>query len=225
MLDARGGRPTLAVAPVSLDFGELPVGGKVEQVIRISNARHQRQPALPGACAPARTDHFGVGVPTRGTQALRVEAAAPGPSCRRTLPIAPGNDALELKVYFEPQAGAPSGHAHAEPPATSSRPSAPSPSPGGRAPAGPCSFELRPQPMLEFGNVAAGPRRGARLLLREPGRAECAVKDIHLSNDARRRVLHARRRHHRRRGARTNTAFTAQMAFKPPRRGRSTQAS
>src|SRR5690606_32797003 len=36
MLDARGGQPTLAVAPAAVDFGELPAGGKVAQVIRIS---------------------------------------------------------------------------------------------------------------------------------------------------------------------------------------------
>ena len=91
----------------------------------------------------------------------------------------------------------------------------------GRARAtGPCVYELKPQPVLDFGNVTPG--RGAVLgfYFRNPGRAECAVKDIHLSNDGGGAFFMP--------GGRLtggvvpyDTAFSALIAFRPRRRASS----
>jgi hypothetical protein len=183
MLDARGGQPTLAVAPAALDFGELPVGGKVAQVIRISNGGSNGNLLFLGVKGGGATAHFGVDVPKRGAQAYGWKDGN-WPSLRAdSLPIAPGDDFIELTVYFEPRA---EGSHQATLTLASSDPFTPERSVvlTGRARAsGPCVYELRPQPALDFGNVPPG--RGAVLgiHMRNPGRAECAVKDVHISND------------------------------------------
>jgi len=184
MLDARGGQPTLAVAPAALDFGELPAGGKVAQVIRISNGGSNGNLIFLGVRGEGASAHFGVDVPRRGAQAYGWKGGT-WPSLQAdSLPIAPGNDFIELTVYFEPQD---EGSHQATLTLISSDPFTPERSIvlTGRARAsGPCIYELRPQPALVFGNVPPG--RGAVLgiYMRNPGRAECAVKNIHISKDA-----------------------------------------
>jgi hypothetical protein len=79
-------------------------------------------------------------------------------------------------------------------------------------------YVLKPQPALDFGNVAPG--RGAVLGFRmeNPGRAECAVKDIHISNDGGGAFSMP--------GGRItggvmayDTAFSAMVSFRPPAAG------
>ncbi|MFL5349973.1 MAG: choice-of-anchor D domain-containing protein [Hyalangium sp.] len=218
MLDARGGQPTLAVAPAALDFGELPVGGKVGKVIRISNGGSNGNLLFLGVHGGGASEQFGVDVPKRGTQAYGWNGGA-WPSLQAdSLPIAPGNDALELTVYFEPQA---EGSFQATLTLSSSdffTPERTITLTGRAHTSGPCVYELRPQPVLDFGNVAPG--RGAVLgiYMRNPGRAECAVKDIHLSNNAGGAFFMPG-------GPLTggvlpyDTAFSTQVAFKPPAEG------
>jgi hypothetical protein len=218
-LDATGGHPTLAVAPLALDFGELPVGGKAAQVIRISNGGSIGNLRFRGVRGAGDAAHFGVDVPTRGTQAYAWRAGTAWPALAADdIPIAPGTDALDLKVYFEPQAAGAwratlvlvsDDRFNTERTIVLT----------GRARAtGPCVFELRPQPALDFGNVAPG--RGAVLgfHFRNPGRDECAVKDVHLSNDAGGAFFMP--------GGRLtggvvpyDTAFSAMIAFRPQAAG------
>jgi hypothetical protein len=218
ILDARGGRPTLAVTPVALDFGELPVGGKVEKVIRISNAGSNGDLRFTGVRADGASAQFSVDVPTRGTQRYAWAGGAWPTLESGGLTISPGNDALELRVYFEPKA-------EGSWQATLSIRSDDMFNPErqvvltGRARAsGPCVYELLPQPSLDFGNVVPG--RGAVLgfYFRNPGRAECAVKDIHISNDGGGAFFMP--------GGRLtggvvlyDTAFSAMVAFRPPAAG------
>lgn len=218
ILDARGGRPTLAVTPVALDFGELPVGGKVEKVIRISNAGSNGNLRFTGVRADGASAQFSVDVPTRGTQRYAWSGGAWPTLDSDGLTIAPGNDALELKVYFEPKAeGSWSAtlHVRSDDMFNPERQIVLS----GRARAsGPCVYELLPQPAMDFGNVVPG--RGAVLgfYFRNPGRAECAVKDIHISNDGGGAFFMP--------GGRLtggvvlyDSAFSAMVAFRPPAAG------
>jgi hypothetical protein len=216
-LDARGGRPTLAVAPVALDFGELPVGGKVEKVIRISNGGSNGNLRFVGVRADGGSAHFNVDVPTRGTQKLAWTGGA-WPALQTDLPIAPGTDALEIKVYFEPKD---EGSLRATLYLASDDMFSPERAIvlTGRARAsGPCVYELLPQPTLDFGNVRPGKGVVLGFYFRNPGRSECAVKDIHLSNDAGGAFFMP--------GGRLtggvveyDTAFSAMIAFRPPAAG------
>lgn len=219
MLDARGGKPTLAVTPASLDFGEMPVGGKLAQTIRISNAGTNGDLIFLGVRGSEDAAHFGVGTTKRGTQAYPWRSGT-WPSALQTdgVAIAPGNDALELTIYFEPQA---EGTFRALLTLTSNAPFTPERTivlTGRARSSGPCEYELRPQPVLDFGNVPPG--RGAVLgiYMRNPGRAECAVKDIHLSQDAGGAFFMPG-------GPLTggvmpyDTSFSTQVAFRPPTAG------
>jgi hypothetical protein len=218
LLDARGGRPTLAVAPMALDFGELPVGGKLAKVIRISNGGSNGDLGFLSVRADGASSEFNVDVPTRGTQAYPWAGGA-WPSLQASgVTIAPGNDALELKVYFEPKV---EGSHQATLTLVSDDPFTPERTlvlTGRARSSGPCVYALKPQPVLDFGNVAPG--RGAVLGFRfeNPGRAECAVKDIHLSNDGGGAFYMP--------GGRItggvlpyDTAFSAMIAFRPPAAG------
>jgi hypothetical protein len=217
ILDARGGRPTIAVAPAALDFGELPVGGKVEKVLRISNGGSNGNLRFLGVRADGGSVHFSVEPVTRGTQAHPWTGGA-WPALQTEVPIAPGNDALELKVYFEPKSAGPltaTLYLVSDDLFTPAREVTLT----GRARAsGPCVYELLPQPALDFGNVRPGKGAVLGFYFRNPGRDECAVKDIHLSNDAGGAFFMP--------GGRLtggvieyDTAFSAQVAFRPPALG------
>ncbi len=218
LLDARGGQPTLAVAPVALDFGELPVGGKAARVIRITNAGSTGELRLLGVRGEGAAAHFNVGAPARGTQSFPWLSGAWPALEADALPIAPGGDALELTVYFEPQAEGSFQATLTLRSDASFSPERPILLTGRARPSGPCLYELVPRPVLDFGNVAPG--RGAVLGFRmsNPGRAECAVKDIHISHDAGGAFFMP--------GGRItggvlayDTAFSAMVAFRPPAAG------
>ncbi|WNG50174.1 choice-of-anchor D domain-containing protein [Archangium minus] len=219
MLDARGGRPALAVAPVALDFGELPVGGKVGKTIRITNSGSTGNLYFRGVKGTGAAQNFSVDVPLRGKQAYPWKAGTAWPELGADdIPIAPGTDALDLTVYFEPQA---EGSWQATLVLVSDdlfNPNREIVLTGRARSTGPCVYELTPQPLLDFGNVEPG--RGAVLgfRFRNPGRAECAVKDIHLSNDGGGAFFMP--------GGKLaggvvpyDTAFSAMIAFRPPAAG------
>src|SRR5690606_34559486 len=60
VLDANGGRPTLALAPAALDLGDIPVGGKVQQEVRLSNAGTLGSLDVLGLHAEGDVEAFGV---------------------------------------------------------------------------------------------------------------------------------------------------------------------
>ncbi|EPX65096.1 Flagellar hook-length control protein FliK [Cystobacter fuscus DSM 2262] len=218
-LDARGGRPTLAVAPLALDFGELPAGGKVGKTIRITNAGTTGNLYFRGVKATGNVEHFSVDVIQRGKAPQPWKPGSAWPALETdNLPIAPGTDALDLTVYYEPKA---SGAWQATLVLVSDdlfNPERTILLTGSARETGACVFTLKPQPEMDFGNLEPG--RGAVLGFRfdNAGRAECAVKDIHISNDAG--------------GAFTmpggkivggvvpfDTAFSAMVSFRPPAAG------
>ncbi len=184
LLDASGGRPTLAVAPVSLDFGELPTGGKLEKTLRITNAGSNGNLVFRGVRAEGASAQFSVDVPRRGAQAYPW-ASGTWPALQTPgIEIAPGADFIDLKVYFEPTAP---GSFQATLVLISDDPFTPERAITltGRASAtGPCTYSLLPQPRIDFGNLPPG--RGAVLgfYFHNTGPETCAIKDIHLSNDA-----------------------------------------
>lgn len=217
VLDARGGRPTLAVAPVALDFGELPVGGKVERVIRLTNAGSNGDLRLVGVRADGAASHFSVDVPTRNGQPLAWSGGA-WPALRADVPIAPGADSLELRVFFEPRS---EGSWQATLYVASDdmfNPERAIVLTGRARASGPCVYELLPQPVLDFGNVRPGQGAVLGFYFRNPAGSECAVKDIHLSQDAGGAFFMPG-------GALTggvveyDTSFSAMIAFRPPAPG------
>jgi hypothetical protein len=218
MLDARGGRPTLAVTPMALDFGELPVGGKVAKVVRIANGGSSGKLGFLSVRGDGATPQFDVDAPTRGTQAYPW-AGGTWPSLEANgITIEPGSDAIELKVYFEPKA---EGSHQATLTLVSDDPFTPERTlvlTGRARTSGPCVYVLRPQPILDFGNVSPGRTAVLGFRFENPGRAECAVKDIHISNDGGGAFLMP--------GGRItggvllyDTAFSAMIAFRPPAAG------
>jgi hypothetical protein len=219
LLDARGGHPTLAVAPLALDFGELPVGGKLALGIRITNGGSNGNLHFRGVRATGHVSHFNVDVPMRGKQAFAWRTGTTWPVLEvADVPVAPAGDALDLKVYFEPKEA---GTFQATLALVSDDQWTPERTLviTGRARAtAACVYELLPQPALDFGNVAPGQSGVLGFHFRNPGRAECAVKDIHISNDGG--------------GAFTlpggnitggivpyDTAFSAMVSFRPPAAG------
>jgi len=215
VLDATGGRPTLAVAPVALELGDLPVGAKTEKVIRLSNAGTTGDLLLKGVGGRgAAVGQFNVSPPFRGTTPYAYSGGAWPAWTAPDVPIAPGNDFLDVKVYFEPLQP---GDFTAEVLITTSDQFNPVRSVtvhGTAHRVGTCRYLISPLPRIDFGVVQ--PRFGAVLGFRfeNAGTEECAVKDIHVTDDAG--------------GAffmpggpltggsvPTQSAFSAQVAFKP----------
>ncbi len=183
-LDARGGRPQLALTPVSVDFGELPVGGKAEAVIRLTNAGTTGALAFRGVRGADDTTAFNVSPAFRGTQTYPWNPGTAWPTLTTAdVPIQPGTDFLDLKVYFEPQgAGQFRGTLYVR---TDDlfNPERAVVVTGRARLAGPCKYRVLPVGQLDFG--ALPPGKGAVLGFRfeNLSTAECAVKNLHLSND------------------------------------------
>jgi hypothetical protein len=217
VLDARGGRPQLALTPVSIDFGDLVVGAKVERTVRLANAGTNGNLTFQGVSATGDTDDFGVEAPARDKVSYPWTGGA-WPNLTDSVPIAPSPDYLDVKVAFAPTA---EGQFNATINFNSDdmfSPSRPVTVTGHGHVSGPCTFELDPQPSLEFGNVPTG--SGAVLGFRfvNTGTNECGVKDIHLSQDANGAFFMPG-------GALPGgsvipgSAFSAQIAFKAPADG------
>lgn len=186
-LDARGGGPRLAIAPASIDFGELPVGGKLERVVRVSNAGVDGELHLLGVRASGEVMDFSVSAPYRGKVALQWANASLWPWLQTDsggLPIAPGEDAIDLRVYFQPTRP---GELSAQLEIVSDgrfEPTRVVTLTGRARSTGPCVFRVLPSSLLDFGNVPAGSGAVLGFRFENTGDEECAVKDIHLSNDA-----------------------------------------
>lgn len=219
VLDATGGRPTLAVAPVALELGDLPVGAKAEKVIRLSNAGTKGDLLLEGVGGRgAAVGQFNVSPPFRGTTWYPYSGGAWPAWTAPDVPIAPGNDFVDVKVYFEPlQPGDFTAEVLI---ATSDQfnPVRAVTVHGTAHRVGTCKYLISPQPRIDFGVVQPGFGAVLGFRFENAGTEECAVKDIHLSSDAG--------------GAffmpggpltggsvPTQTAFSAQVAFKPQSAG------
>ncbi len=183
-LDATGGRPQLALAPVAIDFGELPVGGKRAQVVRLSNAGSAGHLHFRGLSASGATGQFSVGAPRRDQAQLAWNGGAWPELTSADLPIAPAPDFIDVPVYFEPVLA---GEFEARIVFRTDDPFYPTRDVvvrGASHPGGPCQFGLEPWPSLDFGNVP--PNSGAVLGFRfeNTGTTECAVKDIQLTDSS-----------------------------------------
>lgn len=184
LLDATGGRPQLAIAPVAIDFGELPVGGKAGRVVRLTNAGTLGNLVFQGVRATGDVWAFGVSPPFRGATVYPWAAGSAWPQLPAAVEIAPGADFLDVTVFFQPDR---TGELRAELAFRADDPFTPERTvvvTGRARPIGPCRFRVLPEGRLDFGNVPVG--RGAVLGFRfeNTGDEECAVKDIHLSRDA-----------------------------------------
>lgn len=184
-LDARGGRPSLALAPVAVDFGELPVGAKAERVIRLSNAGARGNLLVKGIGGRGPgVGHFDVSEPFRGQQRYPYSGGAWPSYAVADLPIGPGADFVDVKVYFEPLA---TGDFQAEVLIRTDDLFTPERvvlATGRARPSGICTLRLSPRPVLDFGAVQTGRGAVQGFRFENTGTQECAVKDIHLSNDA-----------------------------------------
>jgi hypothetical protein len=217
MLDATGGWPALALTPAMIDFGELPVGGKIGQKVRLSNAGTRGQLHFKGVRASGDAAHFSISVPSRGTQVYPWGGAWPQLTVP-DLPIDPGSDYLEVTVYFQPDRA---GNLEASLTFLTDdlfNPERTMVLMGRAYDGGPCSYRILPEHRLDFGNVP--PEHGAVLGFRfeNIGETVCAVRDIQLSNNAGGAfflpggdipggVLWP------------TDAFAVQVAFQPPRQG------
>src|SRR5918996_313649 len=183
-LDARGGKPQLALAPVLIDFGPLPVGGKARQVVRVTNAGVIGDLHFQGVTAiSGHVDQFSVGPPLRGTRDLAWSGGAWPSVDAADIPIAPGADAIDVPVFFQPTGA---GDFQATLRFRSDdvfntqrdvvlRGTAYEP--------GPCAWRVVPWPVLDFGNVPPGTGSILGFRFENAGTNICAVKDIHISND------------------------------------------
>ncbi len=184
-LDATGGSPQLALTPIDIDFGRLPVGGKTEQIVRLTNAGTKGDLHLLGARGEGAWEQFSVGVPVN-------PAEAPHPWVAGTLwpalespnvPIAPGTDYLDVQVFFNPTApGVFEGQVFFRSddlfnPERVVRVR------GEAFDAGTCVGRIVPVPQLDFGKVLPDEWAILGFRFENMGTETCAVKDIRLSND------------------------------------------
>ena len=182
VLDASGGRPTLALAPVALDLGRVPVGGKVQQEVRLSNAGTTGPIQLLGLTATGAVAQFGVRDLQRGEVIHPWTGTWPALEVP-PVSIAPGGDALSLAVFFEPtEVGQFEAtiHLHNDDPFTPTRSLTVT---GTAYEVGSCRWNLRPTGGLDFGNVPPGWGAVLGFSFENVGEEVCAVKDIELADD------------------------------------------
>lgn len=181
-LDANGGRPTLALAPAALDLGDVPVGGKIQQEVRLSNAGTIGNLELLGLYAEGDVAAFGVRpLLFQGQQTPWIGAWPTLELPPVALP--PGAPSASLMVFFEPtEPGTFNAtiHLRTDDPFTPTRALTVT----GRAyEVGTCEWQVLPTPMIDFGNVPPGWGAALGFSFRNTGEEVCAVKDIELAND------------------------------------------
>jgi hypothetical protein len=188
-LDARGGQPTLAVTPVVIDVGEVPVGGKVDRGVQLTNAGSQGDLRFTAVRATGDVSQFGVMLPRRnGVDVGGFTGTWPALTVTNPLVIRPAGDSLEMRVFFEPtQVGEFRVEVTFE--SDASYGAARTVVVTGRSrPAGRCTWSMTPAQGLDFGNVPPG--WGAVLGFRFANEdkefpiEECVVKDFRIENDA-----------------------------------------
>jgi hypothetical protein len=180
-LDATGGRPALALAPVTIDFGSWPVGAKYGQKIRLSNAGTRGQLHFQGVRATGDLNHFSISPPSRGPTTYPWSSGSWPDLSAANLPIDPGSDYLEVTAYFQPDVAGPLRVELIFRSDDLFNPERSVILTGEAYPAGPCTYQIRPYP-LEFGNVPAGNDQELGFQFTNTGNTICAVRDIHLSN-------------------------------------------
>ncbi len=189
-LDARGGRPALALSPASVDFGEVPVGGQGAAVVWLTNAGTTGNLRVQGVRAlGADVAAFAVSRPFRGDAPNPPEVpwaagtAWPALELQPAEPVAPGADALRLRFTFAPDREGPFA---AEVRVQSDDLFFPERvltlTGQGRA-SGPCSYAVTPAG-VDFGLVPPGTGAVLGFHFVNTGPAECAVKDVRVSADA-----------------------------------------
>jgi hypothetical protein len=182
MLDATGGWPALALTPAMIDFGELPVGGKIGRKVRLSNAGSRGQLHFKGVRASGGYADFSISTPSRGTRIYSWNGAWPNLNLA-DLPIDPGSDYIEVTVYFKPDRA---GDLQANLTFITDdlfNPERTIPMSGRAYDTGPCSYRILPERRLDFGNVPPGDDEALGFRFENIGDTVCAVRDIHLSND------------------------------------------
>ncbi len=188
-LDARGGRAQLALTPIDIDFGRVPMGGKEARTVRLTNAGTNGPVVLIGVEGGGSAEHFGVARPRRDDAELAWSGGA-WPSLQAPeIAIDPGTDYLDVRVTFNPLAvGEFSGTVTFV---------TDDPTENGRRVVtvrgtaydpGVCRWRVQPWPEMSFGNVVPGGEGVLGFRFENAGTVsgvdECAVKDLHLSNDA-----------------------------------------
>lgn len=190
-LDARGGRPTLALTPVSVDFGEVPVGSKAEKVIRMTNAGTTGPIHFLGVRGDgAESAQFSVSTAFRGDPKVPAQtypwaAATNWPDLASQSPVAiqPGDDALDIKVFFNPEAVGDHSLTLVFKSDDLFFPEKTVTLTGRARESGPCQFIVKPATQLDFGNVPVGSGAVLGFYFENTGTQECAVKDIKLTNN------------------------------------------
>jgi len=189
-LDARGGRPALALSPAALDFGEVPVGGQGAAVVWLTNAGTTGNLLVQGvrALGPG-VAAFSVSRPYRGDAPNPPEVPWAAGTAWPTLQlqpaeaVAPGVDALRLRFAFAPDKEGPFA---AEVRVQSDDLFFPERvltlTGRGRA-SGPCVYTVTPSG-VDFGLVPLGTGAVLGFHFANAGPAECAVKDIRVTSDA-----------------------------------------
>ena len=189
-LDARGGRPALALSPASLDFGEVPVGGQAAAVVWLTNAGTTGSLDVQGVRAlGGDVAAFSVSRPFRGDAPNPPEVPWAAGSAWPTLllqpaeAVAPAPDALRLRFAFAPDREGPFA---AEVRVQSNDLFFPERvltlTGRGRA-SGPCSYTVTPAG-VDFGLVPLGTGAVLGFHFVNTGPAECAVKDLRVTSDA-----------------------------------------
>src|SRR5919197_1409159 len=183
-LDARGGHPQLALAPILIDFGLLPVGGKVGRTVRLTNSGSNGDLHFQGVTGVSgNVDQFGVAEPRRGKQLYAWSGGAWPNLDADNLAIAPGTDALDVPVFFQPTApGAFQAtlRFRSDDVFNTQREVVVK---GTAYEAGACAWRVLPWPALDFGNVPPGTAAVLGFRFENAGEKTCAVKDIHITND------------------------------------------
>lgn len=184
-LDATGGRPALAITPVTIDYGRLPVGAKVGEKIRLSNAGSRGQIHFRGVRATGDFQHFSISTASRGATTYPWDSGTAWPQLTvPNLAIDAGSDYLELTVYFQPDLPRQLAATLIVESDDLFNPERTVMLTGEAFDAGPCNFQIRPQPRVVFGNVPPGSQGVLGFQFTNIGETICAVRDIHLSNDA-----------------------------------------
>jgi hypothetical protein len=182
-LDARGGYPQLALAPILIDFGLLPVGGKAGRTVRLTNSGANGNLLFQGVTGlSGNVDQFGVGDPRRGRQPYPWSGGAWPNLNADNVPIAPGTDSLDVPVFFQPTAA---GEFQATIRFRSSdifNVERDVVVKGTAYEAGACAWQVLPWPALDFGNVAPEAVSILGFRFENAGTNICAVKDIHISD-------------------------------------------
>ncbi len=186
ILDARGGRAQLALTPIDIDFGEVPMGGKSGRTVRLTNAGANGPVVFIGTDATGSSEHFGVGRPRRDGGTTDWSGGAWPRLDAPNLEVQPGSDYLDVEVFFQPTAV---GEFSAT---IGFRTDDPNPNDavrwvtvrGTSYDPGLCQWRVLPWPALDFGSVNAGSEAVLGFRFENAGADTCAVKDIQISNDA-----------------------------------------